>query len=131
MLQKKPTVKRKQAQANTAAKTAELRRLRQEERALEKDVENAPESSKLPESAEYIPQAMEDSLAEQLGEAAVESVTSGDQADENIRDEDLAEEEGGPFVQTSGRQEFASGTDASNPPDAEPAAVPTANARKN
>ena len=86
--------------------------------------------SKLSESPEYIPEAMGDSLAEQLGEGAVASATSGDQADENIRDEDLAEEEGGPFVETSARKEFASGTDASNPEDAEPAELPTANARR-
>ena len=137
---KKPAVKAKPkpaapkaraAKSNAAAKKkAELSRLRREERALENDVENESEGSKLSESPEYIPEAMEDSLAEQLGEGAVASATSGDQADENIRDEDLAEEEGGPFVETSARQEFASGTDASNPIDAEPAEQPTANARR-
>jgi hypothetical protein len=64
-----------------------------------------------------------------MGEAAVESEVSGDQEAENIRDEDLEEEDGGPFVPTSANQEFAKGTDGSNPADAEPAAFPTANAQ--
>ena len=81
------------------------------------------------QSAEYIPGALDDDLAEEMGEAAVATATSGAQAAEDIRDEDLPEEEGGPFVTTSGRKEFARGTDASNPEDAEPADFPTANRR--
>ena len=56
----------------------------------------------------------------------MESATSGDQAAENIRDEDLSEEVGGPFVITPARREFARGTDQLNPEDAEPAPFPTA-----
>jgi hypothetical protein len=66
-----------------------------------------------------------DALAEELGEEYVQSATSGEEAAEDIRDEDLPEEHGGPFVETSGRTEFAQGTDESNPSDAEPAAFPT------
>lgn len=66
-----------------------------------------------------------DSVAEELGEGFVLSVTSGGQAVEEIRDEELPEEEGGPFVETSAWTEFARGTDASNPADAEPADLPT------
>jgi hypothetical protein len=111
------------------AREAERERLLQEERSLERDVENDEEPSALSESAEYIPGVAEDSLAEELGEAAVTSATSGDQAAENIRDEDLSEEEGGPFVITPARREFAPGTDESNPADAEPAPFPTATSR--
>ena len=67
----------------------------------------------------------QDDLREELGEAFVQSVTSGDQAAEVFRDEELTEEVGGPFVETSGAVEFASGTDASNPIDAERAPFPT------
>jgi hypothetical protein len=84
-----------------ASRDAERKRLLQEERALERDVDNDAEPSAFLESPEYIPGALKDSLAEELGEAAVESATSGDQAAENIRDEDLTEEEGGPFIITS------------------------------
>jgi hypothetical protein len=112
-----------------APRDAERKRLLQEERALERDVDNEEEPSAMTESPEYIPGVEDDSLAEELGEAAVESATSGDQAAENIRDEDLSEEEGGPFVITRARREFARGTDASNPEDAEPAAFPTATSR--
>jgi hypothetical protein len=129
---KKPVARRKPpaapAKRSASGADVERQRLLREERALERDVENEEERSELPASAEYIPGALEDPLAKELGEAAVESATSGDQAAENIRDEDLDEEEGGPFVQTSARREFARGSDESNPEDAEPADFPTANA---
>ncbi len=120
----------KPALGSGAAKEAELDRLRSEERTLVLDSKNETVRSTMPQSAEYIAAAMTDSLAEELGEASVEAATSGDHAAENIRDEDFAEEVGGPFVQTSARQEFAGGTDASNPVDAEPAPFPMANARR-
>jgi hypothetical protein len=66
-----------------------------------------------------------DDLAEELGEAFVTTATSGEQADEDIRDQEVPEERGGPFVVTTAREEFASGTDASNPPGAERAPRPT------
>ncbi|HUB08537.1 MAG TPA: hypothetical protein VMB50_16140 [Myxococcales bacterium] len=104
---------------------AERKRLLREERALERDSENRDEPSALADSPEFIPGATEDSLAEELGEGALESAVSGGQAAEDIRDEDVDEDEGGPFVPTSGRQEFARDTDESNPKDGEPAAFPT------
>jgi hypothetical protein len=74
---------------------------------------------------ELILGAADDDLAEELGEGFVESATSGEQAAEDIRDEEVPEESGGPFVETSGTSEFAYGTDASNPKDAERAPFPT------
>ncbi len=65
-----------------------------------------------------------DDLAEQLGEAYVLSATSGDEAEENIRDEQVPEEEGGPFVETSARTEFGYDVDASNPVGAERSPIP-------
>jgi hypothetical protein len=104
-----------------------LDRLENEERALRRDAENEPEPSAMQDSPEYIPEAMEDSLAEELGEATVESATTGDHADEAIHEEDVPEDVGGPFVRTTASEEFAEGTDPSNPEDAEPAELPTAN----
>jgi hypothetical protein len=55
-----------------------------------------------------------DELTERLGEEAVSSMTSGESQLADDWDKPLEEEEGGPFVETEGRDEFASGTDASN-----------------
>ncbi len=67
----------------------------------------------------------EDDLAEELGEEFVMTATSGEQAAEDLRNQDVPEERGGPFIETSGRTEFGYGPDPSNPEDAEPAAFPT------
>jgi hypothetical protein len=67
----------------------------------------------------------EDDLAEEMGEEFVMTATSGEQAAEDFRNQDVPEELGGPFVETSARTEFAYGADPSNPKDAEPAAFPT------
>ena len=56
-----------------------------------------------------------DDLAEELAEEAVVAMTTGE---DNLRDDLEAEtddEQGGPFVTSTGREEFAGGTDASNP----------------
>jgi len=68
----------------------------------------------------------EDDLAEELGEEFVMTATSGEQAAEDLRNQDVPEEVGGPFVETSGSTEFAYGSDPSNPQDAEPSAFPMA-----
>jgi len=60
-----------------------------------------------------------DSLAESFGEQFVASATTGESEAERAPNEDfLTEEIGGPFVITSGKKEFARGTDPSNPDDA-------------
>ncbi|MHB8416741.1 MAG: hypothetical protein ACYDCL_01610 [Myxococcales bacterium] len=130
---RRPAAEPKPRQApreRAAARDAERRRLLREERALERDDQADEEESALPESPEYIPGALEDPLAEVLGEAAVRSEVSGAQAAEDIRDEDLDEDEGGPFVEASAREELARGTDGSNPKDAEPAPFPTTSRTK-
>jgi hypothetical protein len=70
-----------------------------------------------------------DDLREELGEAFVQTITSGQQAAEDIRDQTVTEESGGPFVITTGAVEFAQGTDGSNPADAEPAPFPVVSAQ--
>lgn len=73
------------------------------------------------------PARTSDDLAEQVAESFLQSATSGEEAGEEIANAEVPEEMGGPFVTTTGKQEFASGTDASNPADAEVAGFPTAN----
>ena len=56
-----------------------------------------------------------DDLAEELGEEAVATMTSGEDSSERLLDGEVEEEVGGPFVITSSRNEMAGGRDASNP----------------
>jgi hypothetical protein len=67
-----------------------------------------------------------DPLAEELAEEFVASATGAEEVGAEMRDQVFTEEAGGPFVETTGAQEFASGTDASNPLSAERAPFPTA-----
>ena len=53
-------------------------------------------------------------LAEELGEAFLESATSGEESEAERRERVLPEEEGGPFVRTRASQEFAYDFDESN-----------------
>lgn len=71
------------------------------------------------------PAVTNDSLAQELGEDFVSSVTSADHAAETTRDEMVTEEIGGPFVESDSLDEFADDIDASNPIDAEPAGRPS------
>lgn len=59
-----------------------------------------------------------DDLAEEMGEEAVATATTGEYEAEDMREQDVPEEVGGPFVQTTPGEEFAQGTDPSNPKDA-------------
>jgi hypothetical protein len=56
-----------------------------------------------------------DSLAEVLGEEFLESATTGEDANLEALNQNMPEDEGGPFVLTRGRDEFARGNDPSNP----------------
>jgi hypothetical protein len=66
-----------------------------------------------------------DGLAEELGEAAVASMTSGEEQLTTDLDAEVIEERGGPFVRTTGGTEFAEGTDESNIPEATREPFPT------
>jgi len=59
-----------------------------------------------------------DPLAEELGEEAVLTMTTGEDQSNRLQDMEVEEDRGGPFVTTSAREEFATGTDESNPSDA-------------
>lgn len=66
-----------------------------------------------------------DALAEELGEAAVASMVSGEDQLTTDLEAEVAEERGGPFVKTTAGQEFAEGTDESNIPGATKEPFPT------
>lgn len=55
-----------------------------------------------------------DTLSEQLGEEVIQTATSGEDEAEDVFNQSVPEDAGGPFVETTGRTEFAHGTDASN-----------------
>lgn len=55
-----------------------------------------------------------EALSEQLGEEFVETVTGAQDEGEEVFNQIVPEESGGPFVETDARTEFAHGTDASN-----------------
>jgi hypothetical protein len=67
-----------------------------------------------------------DPLAESLAEEYIASATSAEDIVEDDRDEVRPEELGGPFTETTGREEFANDTDESNPEDAAREPFPTA-----
>jgi len=66
-----------------------------------------------------------DELAEELGEAFVASATSGEEAEPERHERVTEDERGGPFVRSTAGKEFAEGTDASNPEDADREPFPT------
>jgi hypothetical protein len=72
------------------------------------------------------PARVNDDLAEFLAEDFIKSATSGEDAEDETVDEVVDEEFGGPFVETSAREEFANDTDESNPEDAVPEPLPRA-----
>jgi hypothetical protein len=73
------------------------------------------------------PSSRIDEFAEELGEAAVSAMTSGEDALTGELDAQVDEERGGPFIETSGKVEFAGGTDASNIAEATREPIPLAN----
>jgi hypothetical protein len=66
-----------------------------------------------------------DPLAEELGEDFVKTALSGEDSGEETQDQVVPEEDGGPFVETSGKTEFGRRTDASNPRGAKREPFPT------
>jgi len=66
-----------------------------------------------------------DDLAQELAEEFLMSATSGEYVGEDVLDQEVPEESGGPFVVHSARHEFARDVDASNPPDASREALPS------
>ena len=65
-----------------------------------------------------------DEFAEAFGEGAVLAMTSGAEGEQQVFDQIVIEEWGGPFIMTPARAEFASGPDADDIPTAELSAFP-------
>lgn len=72
------------------------------------------------------PARTRDALAEELAEEYLESATSAEEVGEDVRDELVPEELGGPFVVDRASMEFARDVDPANPPDATKEPFPTA-----
>ena len=66
-----------------------------------------------------------DALVEGLGEEFVQEVTSAEHEGEDVLDQEVPEDRGGPFVETTGKEEFGYGTDPSNPKGAKREPFPT------
>ncbi len=99
------------------------------DRQLSDPVERAEHDPRsMPEQLMFDPEA--DDLGEMLGEEYVRAVTSGEEQGVELRDEEVPEEEGGPFIETSPRKEFAFDIDGSNPEDAEREPLPLANRQR-
>jgi hypothetical protein len=75
------------------------------------------------------PKKPKDDIAELIGEHTVVASTSDQDPTELTEDEVTPGELGGPFVVTDARIEFATDTDATNPPDAEPLPRPVVSAQ--
>ena len=69
---------------------------------------------------------VDDDLAETLAEGYLHSATSGEDMTDQALDEMVPEEIGGPFVETSPREEFADDVDETNPEDATSEPLPRA-----
>lgn len=74
------------------------------------------------------PARIKDDLAEELAEEFLTSATSAEDSLPDALEGEVPEELGGPFVPSSGKQEFAKGVDESNPRGAKKEAFPTPNA---
>src|SRR3954466_9132190 len=70
------------------------------------------------------PARIDDDLAENLAEDFLQAATSGE--DQDGTHGMVPEEIGGPFIETTGEDEFAAGTDDSNPDDATAEPMPRA-----
>lgn len=66
-----------------------------------------------------------DELAQELVDEFLRSVTSGDDAGEEMMDHETPDECGGPFLIRSGRSIFVRGSDESNPVDGSREALPS------
>ncbi len=79
-----------------------------------------------PDPQEGGPSRAPDDLAETLAEDFVASATTGGNVDDEVMNQIVSEEIGGPFLETSSAEEFAEGVDESNPEDATVEARPMA-----
>lgn len=67
----------------------------------------------------------DDGVSDELLEDFLRMATTGEDYGEELRNQEVPEDHGGPFVTTRASEELADGVDASNPEGAEPAAQPS------
>jgi hypothetical protein len=84
---------------------------------------SGPRAAFLPDPDEG-PAHANDDLAEELAEEFLTAATTDEDVAEELQDEVTPDELGGPFVTTTAREEFAKGTDPSNPKDADAEPLP-------
>jgi hypothetical protein len=72
------------------------------------------------------PAITDDDLARTLAQEYLRSATSGEDMSDEVFEQVVPEEIGGPFIETPASEEFAAGTDASNPEDATAEPLPRA-----
>ena len=117
----KPVKKKAAAKKAPAKKAAKKPAARRQDRAGHLDPKYAKDLRKLSgrsrdDDAAFIRgNRARDDLAEELAEEAVAAMTSGEDALGDDLQAEVSEEVGGPFVRSSGKKEFARGTDRSNP----------------
>jgi hypothetical protein len=99
---KRPTVQRRDRPGHIDPKYG--RELRQRSEPPEPDPESFFQDART-----------KDDLSEEMGEEVVATATTGEYEAEAVREQDVPEEVGGPFVETTAGEEFAHGTDPSNP----------------
>lgn len=110
---KRPAAPRPSAGHLDPGHAARLRRLSHETEVTDTDVAFVAEAHS------------SDDMTERLGEEAVSAMTKGGSQHADDWDTPVEEEDGGPFVETGGEEEFATGTDASNTADATREPFPT------
>jgi hypothetical protein len=127
---KKPAPKKKAAPKKAAPKkakkvVAKKKALKREDRAghlnptYAKQLRRQSGASTKSDSTRTAFKVEDDDVAEDLGEEVVGKATTGEDEGEEVANAEYTEEVGGPFVVTTGGEEFADGTDESNPEDAE------------
>src|SRR5581483_9797855 len=113
----KAPAKKKPAKRAAAKKPAKKRPVRRRDRAGHIDPTYAKQlrakSGKNARKDQTMPafRVREDDVAEDLGEEVVGKATTGEDAGEDVANAEYAEEVGGPFLVTTGGEEFAEGTD--------------------
>ena len=114
--------KKKPARAAKARVVAKAKpAVRRRDRAGHIDPKYGRELRRLSEPPEPDPESFfggpstTDDLSEEMGEEVVATATTGEYEAESVREQDVPEEVGGPFVETTGREEYGHGTDPSNP----------------
>jgi hypothetical protein len=80
----------------------------------------------LPDPRDGGPTRVRDDLAEMMAEEFLSSASSGEEQTQEGRDQVVAEELGGPFIQSTDEEEMADDVDGNNPIDAEPEPFPRA-----